>query len=79
MRANIAKWGNSLALRLPRSIAADVRLEEGTPVDLVVEAGGLVIRPSPPTWSLADLVAGITLANRHAETDWSAPRGREVW
>jgi antitoxin MazE len=75
----IAKWGNSLGVRLPKSIAREVQLDEGDTVDVSVRNGAIVIRPSRPTYSLEQLVARITPRNRHDETDWTSPAGREAW
>ena len=75
----ISRWGNSLALRLPKSVAREAQLDEGDKVDVSVRNGAIVIRPSRPTYSLDELVAKITPRNRHAETDWNVPVGREAW
>ncbi len=79
MTTRIAKWGNSLGLRLPKSVTQEAQLDEGDKVDVSVRAGAIVIRPSRPTYSLEELVSRITAANRHDESDWGAPRGRERW
>ena len=78
MRSRIAKWGNSLALRLSRTIAADVRLREGTRVELHVEGKSLVVRPSRPKYRLGDLLAQGT-PTRSEEIDWGEARGEEEW
>ena len=75
----IAKWGNSLGLRLPKSIALEAQVDEGDTVDLSVENGAIVIRPSRPTYSLDRLVARITPKNRHGESDWGSSVGDEAW
>jgi antitoxin MazE len=75
----IAKWGNSLGVRLPKSLALEARIEEGDTVDVSVRNGAIEIRPSRPTYSLERLVARITPRNRHDETDWGAPVGHEPW
>jgi antitoxin MazE len=75
----IAKWGNSLGLRLPKSVTREAQLDEGDTVDVSVKNGAIVIRPSRPSYSLAQLVAKITPRNRHGESDWGAPAGGEVW
>lgn len=75
----IAKWGNSLGLRLPRSIAREARIEQGDKVAVSVANGAIVIRPSRPSYSLAQLAAKITPRNRHDESDWGGPAGRERW
>ena len=75
----IAKWGNSLGLRLPKSVALEADVDEGDTVDVSVKNGAIVIRPSRPTYSLERLVAQITSRNRHGESDWSVPVGQETW
>ena len=75
----IAKWGNSLGLRLPKSVALEVRVGEGDTVDVSVKNGAIVIRPGRPTYSLEQLVAKITPRNRHDESDWGTPVGHEAW
>jgi antitoxin MazE len=75
----IAKWGNSLGLRLPKSVAREAEVGEGDTVDVSVRNGTIVIRPSRPVYSLEQLVAKITPRNRHDESDWGAPAGHEAW
>ncbi len=79
MTTQIAKWGNSLGLRLPKSVAQEARVDEGDKVDVSVRNGAIVIRPSRRTYSLGELVSKVTPKNRHAETDWAKPAGREAW
>ena len=78
MPSHIAKWGNSLALRLPRHIAADAHLYEGTQVDLRVEGKSLVVRPSRPKYELSELLASHEPA-RSEEFDWGKAEGEEEW
>lgn len=78
-RVSVAKWGNSLAIRLPRHVAQDLELDRGSELELDVVQGKLIARPLRQRRPLAVLVKGITAANRHAATDWGPPRGREVW
>lgn len=76
----LAKWGNSLALRIPKSLAEDAQLEEGDPVNVSVAGdGSLVVRTSRRRYNLKRLVSRITAKNRHEETDWGKPVGREIW
>jgi antitoxin MazE len=76
----IAKWGNSLAVRIPRSIAKDARLAEGDQLSLDLDANGnIVLRPARKKYDLGQLVAGITAGNRHGETDWGPAVGEESW
>ena len=76
----LAKWGNSLALRIPKTLAEGAQLKEGDPVRVSVASGGsLVIKPARRKYSLRRLVAKITAKNRHEETGWGKPAGKEVW
>jgi antitoxin MazE len=75
----IARWGNSLGLRLPRSIAREARLDAGDKVDVSVTNGAIVIRPSRPSYSLEELVSKITPRNRHGESGWGKPADNESW
>ena len=77
MKTHVGKWGNSLALRIPAPVAEELRLREGTQVELVTDGEGLRIRK--PRFALADLLAAITPANVHPETRTSGARGREEW
>lgn len=80
MRASVRKWGNSLALRIPRAIAEDSRIKLGSLVELTVIRGRLVVSPlSTPRYSLKRLLAGVTRTNRHPETDTGSAVGRESW
>ena len=74
------KWGNSLALRIPKPLAAEVGLEGISPVDLSLMDGRLVITPAvEPELSLATLLAQVTEENLHGEVDSGPAVGGEVW
>ena len=76
----VAKWGNALAVRIPKSVMQKANLREGDAVDFEVERPGVIIvRAALVQRTLEDLVAGITAQNRHRETDWRKARGNEVW
>jgi antitoxin MazE len=80
MTTRLAKWGNSLAVRIPKTVAESARLKEGDHLALAVNKdGSLVIRPTRRKYSLDELVNRITPANRHSETDWGEPVGNEIW
>ena len=80
MKTQVAKWGNSLAVRIPKTVAKKARLRRGDPIELRVSRPGAVeIRSRKPKPTLAQLVRGITPQNRHSETEWGAPRGNELW
>jgi antitoxin MazE len=75
----ISKWGNSLGLRLPKSVAREARIDAGDSVDVSVDNGIIVIRPSRPRYTLEELVGRINARNRHDEIDWGGTAGHEVW
>lgn len=75
----IARWGNSLGLRLSKAVALEARLAEGDTVEVSAKDGVLIIRAARPAYSLEELVAKITPRNRHGESDWGEPAGREQW
>jgi antitoxin MazE len=76
----VAKWGNSLAVRIPQAIVKEARLSEGDRLLLDLAGdGSIVLRSSRRKYSLDQLVAGIKPKNRHSETFWGAPQGRESW
>jgi antitoxin MazE len=80
MRVRVQKWGNSLALRIPRSYAVETALESGSEVDLSLEDGRLVVSPvTVPEYRLEDLLAGITPENLHGEIDTGPSMGAEAW
>ena len=80
MDNRLTKWGNSLAVRIPRPAVEKAGLHEGDRLDLSVgEDGCVVLRPAKRKPTLSDLLAGITDQNRHAEADFGGPAGREAW
>ena len=79
MQSQVQKWGNSLALRIPKSFAIEAGLQENAVVDLTLVEGKLVVTPRPEAISLGSLLAGITEDNLHDEQDFGGPVGKEVW
>lgn len=78
--SRIAKWGNSLAVRIPLAMAKQASLAEGDAVKLDLDReGGIVLRRARPKYELSDLVGQITRKNRHRETEWGGPQGKESW
>ena len=78
MTTQVARWGNSLAIRIPRNVVQDAGLREGEPVDISVsEDGAVILRRAGGAARLKDLVARITPENRHGEADWGPPVGHE--
>ena len=80
MQTKIQKWGNSLAVRIPKAFVKEAHVAYGTAVDLSLDNGRIVIDPRPnPEYRLADLLKGVTKQNLHGEADTGRPTGQEVW
>ena len=80
METAIQRWGNSLAVRIPKAFAEQAKMRKGTSVRLTLERGRLVVAPTPKReLSLKELVAKVTPKNLHSETDWGQATGREMW
>lgn len=79
MRVRIQKWGNSLAVRIPKAFAESLNLETGTMAELSMHDGQIVIAPISNPYTLDELLAGITEDNKHGEISTGLPIGNEVW
>ena len=80
MKTRIQKWGNSLALRIPKSFASEVGLECNAPVEISLVDGNLVVKPDvQPALSLDELLAQVTEDNMHREIDTGSAVGKEAW
>jgi antitoxin MazE len=80
MRSRIQKWGNSLALRIPKSFATEVGLQRETSVEVSLADGKLVITPvAKPQPTLKQLLAKVTKENLHHEMDTGPTMGNETW
>lgn len=80
MRTQVQKWGNSLAVRIPRAFAADLGLAQDSAVELALEDGCLVVRPSTEVrYDLKGLLEQVTKENLHSEQDFGASVGGEEW
>ena len=80
MRTRVQKWGNSLALRIPKSFATEVGLQRETSIELTLADGKLVITPvANPKPTLKQLLAKVTKDNLHHEVDTGVAVGNETW
>ena len=80
MHTQIQKWGNSLALRIPKAFASEAQVDEGTLVNLSLVKGSLVATPlRTSAFTLKELLAQVTDQNIHTELEFGAPTGREIW
>jgi antitoxin MazE len=80
MRVPVQKWGNSLALRIPKPFAEDVGVTEGTVVDVSISKGRLIAAPIVPRRArLEELLRRVTKRNLHGEVETGSTVGREGW
>lgn len=79
MKTKIQKWGNSLAVRLPKSITEQKELREGLGVSVLLKDNQIVIEPVTENLSLESLLSKVSDKNLHQETDWSDMVGNEIW
>ncbi|MGH7587025.1 MAG: AbrB/MazE/SpoVT family DNA-binding domain-containing protein [Gemmatimonadota bacterium] len=80
MRTKVGRWGNSLAVRIPKDLAEEARLDVETEVELSVEGNRVLVEPTARgRWTLRDLLVRVTKENLHEEVDIGPPVGREAW
>ena len=80
MKTSIQQWGNSLAVRIPKSFASEVGLQKEAPIEMSLVDGKLVITPiTKPGPTLKQLLAKITKDNLHHEVDTGSAVGYEAW
>jgi antitoxin MazE len=80
MQTRIQKWGNSLALRIPKALALEAHIDKDALVELVLVEGQLVIRPiTEPQLTLDELLSRVTEDNVHHEINTGTPVGKEAW
>jgi antitoxin MazE len=80
MLIKIQKWGNSLALRIPKSVSLHTQLKNDSPVEISVIDGKIIITPVVmPNWTLDELLANINENNIHHEVDTGFVVGNEIW
>ncbi|MFP3975963.1 MAG: AbrB/MazE/SpoVT family DNA-binding domain-containing protein [Dehalococcoidia bacterium] len=80
MQSRVQKWGNSLALRIPKSFAREVGIERDVPVELSLEDGRIIIAPvEKPAMTLDDLLSRVTEDNKHDEIETGPAAGNEIW
>jgi len=80
MKTRVQKWGNSLALRIPKSFAAEVGLDPNSSVEMSLRNGKLIVAPADkPKFTLKKLLARVTEENLHDEVDTGPAVGGEAW
>lgn len=77
-KAQLAKWGNSLAVRIPKAVAEQAHLQEGDSIMIEALKGRVELRPAEKIPTLEELVAQITPENRYKESNWGPEVGKEI-
>ena len=76
-KSHISKWGSSLAVRIPKPIAEQWGVREGSAIEIISRGEQLVLRKK--TYNLADMLAQVTADNLHPELDTGPAQGNEEW
>jgi antitoxin MazE len=79
MKTRVQKWGNSLAVRIPKPFAEGAGFEESTQIEVSLEKGGIRLAPIHLRKSLSELLSKVTKRNLHGEIKSGPAVGREVW
>jgi antitoxin MazE len=80
MKTRVQRWGNSLAVRIPRPLADEAGLKDNSPVEISLRDKQLVVVPlAKPAYTLETLLAQVTEANLHGVVDSGTAVGGEVW
>jgi antitoxin MazE len=79
MKTTVQKWGNSLAIRIPRNISRDTKVTEGSSVNVTVDNGNIILSPSANQYSLKELLKKVKDENIHSEISTGDRTGGEIW
>jgi antitoxin MazE len=80
MRIKIQKWGNSLALRIPKAFASQSKIRQDAYVNLTLEDNKIIVEPEDEKkYSIEELISGINKSNIHHEVDFGKREGNEYW
>ena len=76
-KTRIATWGSSLAIRIPKPIAEQWGVQEGSAIEIVPDGEVLMLRKQ--VYDLASLLDQVTPDNLHRDIDAGTPQGKEAW
>ncbi len=80
MKTRVQKWGNSLALRIPKPFASEIGLERNSTVEISLVDGRLVVAPVvEPVLTLEHLLAQVTEDKLQGEIETGSAVGKEAW
>jgi len=78
MISKIKKWGNSLAVRIPKPLAEEVSLTEDSSIKITVKDGTIIIEPAAAEYELKDLLSKVKESNIHEEYKYGKSEGKEL-
>lgn len=78
MRTKVRKWGNSLAVRIPKAVAEQAGVREDDKLEIEV-ARMIRMKPRRREPGLAELLRQVTPDNLHGEVSFDRPEGHEAW
>lgn len=79
MRTAVKRWGNSLGVRIPKSILEENSLKEGSEINIISKDGTIIFEPVKKKYNLKDLLEGINESNLHREISTGDFVGEEIW
>jgi len=80
MQTNIQKWGNSLAIRIPKAFTKETGIKDGSTIDITLEDGKIIVKPlKVMKYSLNDLLKKVNKENLHNEIESGDSIGNETW
>lgn len=83
MKTTVTTWGNSLGVRIPKSYAGDLGIENGSAIELVRTGNTIVIKPKKKNrrekFKIEELTKSMNTKNSHSLIEWGEPAGNEVW
>ena len=77
MQVLVSKWGNSLGLRLPRALTAEIGVAEGQRVEIRADKGRLIVEPVRDAYTWAQMMENVTPEAMREAFDWGEDLGRE--
>ena len=79
-KVKLQKWGNSLGVRIPKSVTEDLNVNEGSELEIYVSEGNIIFKPAfRVNYSLEELLSKVKKGHLLKEDDWGKPQGKELW
>ena len=79
MEIKVQKWGNSLAIRIPKSYAKDIDITQGSVINISKDKDTILLKPKKKKEKLQELLSKIEEVDIHEEIDFGDSAGSEIW